>query len=200
MPKFASLFRPARGRRRIAGGDRGAAVRQRHAGPLRAGDPRGGRGRNLVVSPLGADREGPLVRRRLEIEDPRGSGPSCSTRPSPASAACWARCCATACRFCVRWRSAATRRATSCLAARSSPSAENVQSGDTLSRPLAECGLVPENRHGHDRRGRGIEHARHGAGEHRRRSGSTRSPGKLDIMVRLLEPALLLVMGVVFGS
>jgi type II secretory pathway component PulF len=76
-------------------------------------------------------------------------------------------------------------------------SAENVQSGDTLSRPLAECGLVPKN-----------AMAMIAVAEESNTLDTVlvsiadvldrQIARKLDIMVRLLEPALLLVMGSVF--
>ncbi len=75
-------------------------------------------------------------------------------------------------------------------------SAENVSSGDTLSRPLADCGLIPKS-----------IMAMISIAEESNSLDSVlvnvadsidRNTGRqLDIMVRLVEPALLLVMGLI---
>ena len=77
-------------------------------------------------------------------------------------------------------------------------SAENVSAGETLSEPLAQCGLVPRPVMAMIRvaeEANNLDEVLIGIAD-----GLDRKTGRLiDVMVRLAEPAMLLIMGVVIG-
>lgn len=77
-------------------------------------------------------------------------------------------------------------------------SAENVSAGQTLSAPLAECGLIPRPVMAMIRvaeEANNLDHVLVGIAD-----GIDRNTARqIDVMVRLAEPAMLLVMGVLIG-
>ncbi len=144
-----------------------------------------------------ATERGRLFVDRWKLKIPAGRARSFSDSPSRGSAACWARCCATACRCLRSLEISSDSAGNQVLAAAIRASAENISSGDTLSRAAGRLRADSPAGHGHDQRRRGIEQPGQRAGEHRRRHRPARPAGSLDVMVRLVEPLMLLVMGAV---
>ena len=113
--------------------------------------------------------------------------------PWPASAACSERCCTTACRFSSPWRSAATRPATACCRKRSPRRPRTSPSGQSLAGPLAASGHFPKT----------VVEMIAVAEESNTLDTvlvdiadglEQRTSRQLDLIVRLLEPIMLLIL------